>query len=108
MGGLSVAYHITLSAMSSVRLRSSAESISHSFLNLMVRVTSNKILIPVKHVTIYLRLNMELAPVNSNKVVGWPSSKEPKKKGTQDHMCFSGEHNLVVLIQLRQTLMFLQ
>lgn len=108
MGGLSIAYHITHSAMSSVRLRSSAESIRHSFLDLTVRVTSNKILIPVKHVTIYLRLSIESAPKNSNKVVGWPSSKEPKEKGTQDHMCFSGEHNLVIVIQLRQTLMFLQ
>lgn len=64
MGGLSVANHTTHSVMSSVRLWSSAESINHCFLVLMVRDTSNKILTPVKHVTVCLRLSIVEVPVN--------------------------------------------
>ena len=101
MGGLSVANHTTHSATSLVRFWSLAESISHSFLALMVKDTSNKILTPVKHVTMYLRLSIVVVPVNSSKVVGWPSSKEPKEKGTQDHMRLSRECNLVIVIYLK-------
>lgn len=90
MGGLSVANHTTCPVMSSVRPWSSAKSISCSFLALMVRGTSNKILTPVKHVTMYLRLSIGVVPVNSNKVVGWPSSKELKEKGTQNHVSHWG------------------
>lgn len=70
MGGLSVANRTTHSTTSSVRLWSSAESSSRSFLALMVRDTSNKILTPVKHVTMSLRLSIIVVPVNSNEVVG--------------------------------------
>lgn len=39
--------------------------------------------------------------MNSSKVVGWPSSKEQKKIGTQDCMHLSGEDDLVIVIQLK-------
>jgi len=98
MGSLSVANHATHSAMYFVRLCGLAESVSHSFLALVVRDTSNKILTPVKHITAYLRRSIVVVSVNSNKVVGWPSSNEPKEKGTQDHTRLGGEHNLVIVI----------
>lgn len=57
----------------------------------MVRDTNNKILTGVKHVAMYLRQYSS----------SWPSLKEPKVKGTQDHIHLSGGCNLVIVIQLK-------